>query len=538
MAVSKSIEGGSLGGVWFAPSIFLIVHPRSLQTSRTVWGQNFASVTRHDSELETHSKKVEAVKVKVKNMLLEYSTRELTENIQFINLLCRLGVSYHFEDEINEQLHRIFIMLPKLLEDNDYELCTLANLFRILRQYGYKMTCDVFEKFKSGDGEFKKDITNDVEGLICLYEACFLAVPGEDILDEALAFTRKYLEILAENSSPHLEKHIRNTLINPSHRTTERLNAFHYISFYEKDESANETLLKFAKLDYNALQLLYKKELAILSRWWKNSNAVENLPYARDRHIEAYMWSLGAVFEPQYSMSRMLLSKYVAVATPLDDFYDTYGTVDEIKLLTTQLQRFTVDDSDELPEYIKSLCKLVFELAENVNDEGCSCKATFAKEMLKELSIGLHNEAIWRKEKKAPSFDEYLRNGKVTCGYEAFTSAFLLGAENMGMDEILWVRNDPEMVVGAKLHARFLNDISGVRKEPMILIPLGTHDPNPTRNLKPNITPNRKHDILIQGITTNLHLDLNPPENITDESMTVPDEQTSPSASKSPPQGN
>ncbi|XP_065848446.1 terpene synthase 5-like [Euphorbia lathyris] len=397
-------------------------------------------------------------------MLLECSTKELPENIKFINLLCRLGVSYHFEDEIDEQLRRIFNMLPKLLEDNDYELSTFANLFRVLRQYGYKMTCDVFEKFKGGDGEFKEDIANDVEGLLCLYEACFLAVPDEDILDEAIAFTRKHLENLVENSSPHLQNHIRNTLMNPSHRTTERLNAFHYISFYREEESADETLLKFAKMDYNALQLLYKKELAILSKWWKDSNVVENLPYARDRLIEAYMWSLGAVFEPQYSISRMFLSKYVAVATPLDDFYDTYGTVDEIKLLTAQLQRFVMDDGDELPEYIKSLCGLVFELAEKHHAQGCSCKATFAKEMLKELSIGLHNEAMWRKEQKAPSFDEYLRNGKVTCGYEAFTSAFLLGAENMGMDEVLWVRNDSEMIVGAKLHARFLNDVSGVRK--------------------------------------------------------------------------
>ncbi|XP_065850293.1 terpene synthase 5-like [Euphorbia lathyris] len=241
-------------------------------------------------------------------MLLQ-SAETLTDNINFINLLCRLGVSYHFEDEINEQLHHIFNMLPELLKDNDYDLCTLANLFRVLRQYGYKMTCDVFNKFKDRDGEFKEDIGNDVKGIICLYEACFLAISGEDILDEALAFTKKHLKILAENSSPHLQKHIRNTLMSPSHRTIEKLDALNYISFYEEDESPNETLLKFAKFDYNGLQLLYRKELALLSRWWKNLNVVENLPYTRDRLVESYMWALGFFFEPEYSASRMLVSQ-------------------------------------------------------------------------------------------------------------------------------------------------------------------------------------------------------------------------------------
>ncbi|WCJ20864.1 Terpene synthase 5 [Euphorbia peplus] len=431
----------------------------------SVWGETFDSLVPLDSELESHFKEIEATKVNVRNMLLCYSTKELTEKIEFINLLCRLGISYHFLDEINEQLHCLFIILPKLLEDNNYELCTLANLFRLLREYGYKMTCDVFKKFKDGNGEFKEDIANDVKGMLCLYEACFLATHGEDILDEALAFTKKRLNFLAQNSSPHLLNHIRNTLMNPCHRTIERLNAFHYISFYEEDEFANRTLLKFAKLDYNGLQLLYRKELALLSRWWKNSNVGKNFPYARDRLVEAYMWAVGAVFEPQYSVSRMLLCKYVAVATLLDDFYDSYGTVDEIQLLTMALQSFSVDAIDELPDYMKFLCKLVFEITENVDNEGCSCKATFSKEMIKELVIGLHKEAIWRKGTKAPSFDDYMRNGKVTCGYDAFTSAFILGVENMGMKEILWIRDDPEIVVGAKLHARFLNDISGVRKD-------------------------------------------------------------------------
>jgi len=44
----------------------------------------------------------------------------------------------------------------------------------------------VFDKFKDTNGEFKKTIINDVKGIQGLYEASFLSVHGEQVLDEAL----------------------------------------------------------------------------------------------------------------------------------------------------------------------------------------------------------------------------------------------------------------------------------------------------------------------------------------------------------------
>ncbi|WCJ38723.1 Terpene synthase 5 [Euphorbia peplus] len=431
----------------------------------SVWGQTFLSLAPDDSELESHAKELEVVKVKVKSMLLHSKDQELSDNIQFINLLCRLGVAYHFEDEINEQLNRIFTMLPQLLENNDYDICTLANAFRVLRQYGHKMTCDVFKKFKDEHGEFEEDIAKDAKGMLCLYEACHIAIPGEDILDEALAFTRKHLKMLAENSSPYLQKHIKNALTYASHRTPERIDALHYISFYEEDESADETLLKFAKLDYNGLQLLYRKELALLSRWWINSNVVESLPYIRDRIVEAYTWTLGSIFEPQHSSSRILLCKYVIATSLLDDTYDSYGSIDELQLLTFAFERFTRDAGDELPEPMKYLYKFIYQLImENDDTRGCSCKINYAIEIIKELARVYLEEAIWQKERKAPSFEKYTKNGLVTSIYESISLGFMLAQENMGIKEIMWLRNDPDIVVCAKFHSRFLNDINGVRK--------------------------------------------------------------------------
>ncbi|WCJ32756.1 Terpenoid cyclases/Protein prenyltransferases superfamily protein [Euphorbia peplus] len=434
-----------------------------------IWGYSFSSISPLDSELESYTKDVEELKEKVRDMLIQ-STNELSYNIEFINLLCRLGVSYHFEDEIDKQLNHIFtIDLPKILENNNYQLSTLATLFLVLRQHGYKMTSDVFKKFKDEFGEFKKSIINDVKGLLSLYEACFLAVHGEDILDEALHFTRKYLETLADNSSPHLRKHIRNALILPYHHNMERLNALHYISFYNACESPNGTLLKFAKLDFNWLQLLYRKELALLSTWWENTNIVESLPYARDRVAEAFIWAVGSIFEPQYRLSRMILCKHVQLEAVLDDTYDTYGTMDELKCFTAALERLTIDDIDELPEYMKffhTCISKIFEETENNVNKTCSYKASYANEMFKELARSYLVEKSWNNDVvEVPSFDEYMQNGRLTSTFDFVTSAVIQGMENMGIKEIIWVRNNPPIIDATKFFGRLMNDIAARKDE-------------------------------------------------------------------------
>lgn len=114
---------------------------------------------------------------------------------------------------------------------------------------------------------FKKILISDTKGMLSLYEASHLGFPGEDILDEALAFTRGYLPSLATNSNQHLAEHIIDALEQPLHTGVARIKAQKYISFYEHDESKNDTLLMFAKLDYNRVQLLYKQELSHLTRY-------------------------------------------------------------------------------------------------------------------------------------------------------------------------------------------------------------------------------------------------------------------------------
>lgn len=114
---------------------------------------------------------------------------------------------------------------------------------------------DIFNEFKDDKGSFKASLISDVKGMLSLYEAAHLGINGEDILDEALAFTTTHLESAVNNHiRPHLAKKVKHALNRPIRKALPRLEGLYYISIYKEEDSYSETLLKFAKLDFNVLQ--------------------------------------------------------------------------------------------------------------------------------------------------------------------------------------------------------------------------------------------------------------------------------------------
>lgn len=127
---------------------------------------------------------------------------------------------------------------------------------------------DVFSKFKI-EGKFDEAISKDQMSTLSLFEAAQLRITEEAILDEALAFTTSHLNAMAKSSnleSRLLSRQIMHALEQPLHKGLPRIEAKHFISFYEEDPSRNDLLLKFAKLDFNLVQMLYKQELSQVKR--------------------------------------------------------------------------------------------------------------------------------------------------------------------------------------------------------------------------------------------------------------------------------
>ena len=110
-------------------------------------------------------------------------------------------------------------------------------------------------KFRDDQGNFAT--SNDVKCLLALYDAAHLRTRGEEILDNAIAFTKSRLQSMIETLDPELAAEVEYTLETPSYRRVERV--------YEKRATRNDTILEFAKLDYNILQALYCEELKALT---------------------------------------------------------------------------------------------------------------------------------------------------------------------------------------------------------------------------------------------------------------------------------
>lgn len=132
--------------------------------------------------------------------------------------------------------------------------------------YSLNGKADIFGGFKDDRGKFKVSLINDVTGMLNLYEAAHLRIRGEDILDEALAFTTSHLESMVTQVSPQLSDEILHALNRPIRRGLPRLEAVYYIDLYSRDDSKDKAiLLKFAKLDFCMLQVIHRKELSIIT---------------------------------------------------------------------------------------------------------------------------------------------------------------------------------------------------------------------------------------------------------------------------------
>uniref|UniRef100_A0A803MH33 Uncharacterized protein n=1 Tax=Chenopodium quinoa TaxID=63459 RepID=A0A803MH33_CHEQI len=436
------------------------------------WGDHFLNITNpHHDEVVKVKKELEVSQLKdeVKKELLETKGNPL-ELLNFIDAIERLGLAYHFEQEIEEALKQVYENYEEQCAKDD--LYHVSTRFRILRQHGFFVPCDVFNKFKDENGSFKESITKDVPGLLSLYEASHVRVHDDKILDEALAFSTTHLNAMVNQLSSPLADQVSHALHQPLHKGMPRVETRHFISVYEMDPLHNKTLLKFAKLDFNLLQALHQKELKDLKRWWKGLHL--NVSFSRDRLTEAYFWILGAYYEPQFSFARKVYRKIFKSTSLLDDTYDAYGTIEELELLTEAFQRpWSKSCMEELPEHVKwsyyAMVEACEEAEEDLAKEGRSSFVNYTRDQVKTLSKAYIQEVRWCHEKYVPTYDEYMKKiALVTSPYPHGIVASFLGMGEIASKEVFeWACQNPmpDIIKAASTIIRLMNDIGGHKFE-------------------------------------------------------------------------
>ncbi|KAJ0248666.1 Alpha-humulene/(-)-(E)-beta-caryophyllene synthase [Hirschfeldia incana] len=421
---------------------------------------------------ETLKEKHSTLKKAVKESFMASKVNP-TKNIKFIDSLCRLGVSYHFEIDIIEELGNLFDSLDFnwLIRHDECNLYTVGLLFQVFRQFGFKLPADVFEKFKGEDGKFKEHLVADASGLLSLYEASQWNTHGEDIMVEALAFSSCHLKEISFQSIPyHLAVRINNALRHPYHKGISRIETRKYISYYEAEEKRDAVLLEFAKIDFNMLQRLHRKELACVTRWYEEMKIKSKVTYTRHRIAEAYLWSLGGYFEPQYSQARVRTAIALIIFTILDDTYDAYGTMEELEIFTDAMEKWLPAPPNTLPESMKYMYRIMVDfydkLEEELEKEGRSGCGFHLKKSLKTTANGYMEEAKWLKENYTATFDEYKENAILSSGYYPLIAMTFAGMGDVAsLDAFEWLSSNPKIRVASEIISRFTDDVSSYEFE-------------------------------------------------------------------------
>ncbi|CAA2966117.1 (-)-germacrene d synthase [Olea europaea subsp. europaea] len=144
---------------------------RSVKFHPSVWGDYFLAYNSHLTDVLTKEEREhQRLKEEVKK-LLEAVPDDSLHKLDIIDAIQRLGVGHYFETEIQKSLRYIYDTYHESCGKQESNLHITALRFRLLRQQGHCVSCDVFNKFKDRQGKFDESLISNLQGLLSLYEA-------------------------------------------------------------------------------------------------------------------------------------------------------------------------------------------------------------------------------------------------------------------------------------------------------------------------------------------------------------------------------
>ncbi|WMV12653.1 hypothetical protein MTR67_006038, partial [Solanum verrucosum] len=334
-------------------------------------------------------------------MMVERSIQELDVKLELIDNLQRLGVSYHFNDEIMQILKSVHDQNAATADS----LYSTALKFRLFRQHGFHISQE------------------------------------RNIMMELVVHA---LEL-------------------PRHWMMPRLETRWYISIYERMPNANPLLLELAKLDFNIVQATHQQDLKILSRWWKSTCLAEKLSFSRDRLVGNLFWAVGTIFEPQHSYFRILITKVIVFIAIVDDIYDVYGTLDDLELFTHAIQRWDTKAMEDLPDYMKvcylALINTTNKVAYEVLKKHDITVLPYLTKSWTDLCKSYLQEARWYYNGYKPSLEEYMDNGWISIAVPmVLVHALFLVTNQITKEALDSLTNYPDIIRWSATIFRFNDD--------------------------------------------------------------------------------
>ncbi|GMH30305.1 hypothetical protein Nepgr_032148 [Nepenthes gracilis] len=458
------------------PETFIVKNERrSANYKPNIWSYDYIESLTSKYTEEAYQRQIEKLIMKVTHVF--YQARGMTK-LRLIESMNNLCLSSLFDKEIRATLEVLQYdigsyrdTLEVLQSDVDDirglkdDLEATALYFRLLRQYGYNVSQDIFIKFIDKTGAFSESLKTDINGVIQLYEASLLALHGENIMDKAKDFSEECLKDLNPNIDTSILKQVTRAMEHPLHWTVQWFWVRWQIDAYEHQIDKNPMLLELAKLNFNVIQAIHQRELQELSVWWKNLGLVQDISFSRDRLIESFLCAVGVAFEPHYANLRKCLTKVICFILIIDDLYDIYGSPEELDCFTRAVNRWDSKEIEHLPKSIK-LCFSALQNTTNEIDQAIhkdrywdgtlpSMRKAWA-DLLKAFLL----EAQWFNKHFTPSLEEYLQSAWIssTCPLLSLIT-HLLGVDESAEEFVGKWKQKKNLIYCSSLISRLWNDI-------------------------------------------------------------------------------
>ncbi|CAD6333108.1 unnamed protein product [Miscanthus lutarioriparius] len=367
----------------------------------SLWGDFFLTYQPPTAPQQAYMKeRAEVLREDVRKVLKD--STELPETLNLILTLQRLGLDYHYENEIDKLLHHIYIS-----DYNDKDLNLVSLRFYLLRKNGYDVSSDVFLNFKTEEGSFAYA---DTRSLLSLYNAAYLRRHGEKVLDEAICFTRRCLQGI---------------LVLPEHHLQRRW----WKEFLAKSK------------------MTFVRDRIVEMYFWMNG-ACYDPPYSRSRIILTKITGLITIIDDMFDT--------YGTTEECTKFAEALGRWDEsaIHLLPEYIKGF----------YLFLL--ETFLSFEDVLGPEKSYRVLYLKQAMERLVQTYCKEIKWRDEDYVPTMSEHLQVSAESIGSIALTCAAYVGMGDIITKETFkWLLSYPQFLTSFGTFVRLSNDVISTKRE-------------------------------------------------------------------------
>ncbi|XP_074298487.1 alpha-farnesene synthase-like [Silene latifolia] len=448
-----------------ATKAYNVTHQRrSANYKPNIWSYDF--VQSLQSQFIDVAYKIRSEKLKEEFM---HSLSEETElsKLHIVDSISKLGLSSLFTKYTKDVLDFI-ASNTNMTSVSKEDILKTALSFRLLRQHGYNVSQDVFVDFIDEMHPCEEEVGSDhIRGVLELFEASHLAIEGDEILMKAMHFSYHNLESHQYfDNDTLLSQQVTHALKGPCHWRVVWFDVIHQIHACEQANSGtNKILVELAKLNFNITQAMLIEELKELSRWWNDLGLIKSINFSRDRLVESFLWTVGIAFEPQYALLRKCLTKVITFILVIDDLYDIYGSLEELKSFTKAVERWDSEELQQLPECIKicfeALRTTTAEIADEIQKENdCGDISFYLITAWADFCKALLSEALWYNTNYIPSVEEYMEYARITSSGPLLSLVTCLCTTDCKSDLLKdKLREDQDLVYNMSVIVRLSNDL-------------------------------------------------------------------------------